>query len=101
MLKVKHLRHAGLVVPDPKEAASFYEDLWGLRYVDDKDGAVYLRGANEEHHVLALYPGDHKGVHHISFAVENARAVDEAAAFLREQGVTIVEGPHHITEPGT
>lgn len=100
MLNIRHLRHAGVVVRDPTEAANFYEQVWGLRYVDDKGGTVYLRAAGEEHHVLALYPGDYRGVHHISFAVDDARAVDQAAAFLRERGVDIVEGPHHITEPG-
>lgn len=100
MLKIKHLRHAGLVVPNTREAADFYEKVWGLRYVDDKRDAVYLRGSADEHHILALYPGDHRGIHHIAFSLEDDKAVDAAAVYLREAGVPIVEAPHHIDEPG-
>ena len=45
-IQVKAVRHTGLVVPDPEDAVDFYEQVWGLRLVDDKDGAAYLRGGS-------------------------------------------------------
>jgi catechol 2,3-dioxygenase-like lactoylglutathione lyase family enzyme len=98
--EIRILRHTSLVVPNVDDSARFYEEVWGLRYVDDKDGSVYLRGAGCEHHILALQPGDHRGVHHISFALDDAKAVDAAAGYLRAQGVEIVDPPHDSKEPG-
>jgi catechol 2,3-dioxygenase-like lactoylglutathione lyase family enzyme len=97
---IRRLRHAGLVVPNATETADFYERVWGLRYVDDTSNAVYLRGAGDEHHILALYPGDHRGIHHIGFAVDDHLAVDAWARYLQEQGVSVLGSAGHMDEPG-
>jgi catechol 2,3-dioxygenase-like lactoylglutathione lyase family enzyme len=99
-IQVRTVRHTGLVVPDAEDAVDFYEKVWGLRLVDDKDGAAYLRGASSEHHLLAVYPGEGAGVHHVSFSVDDQAAVDAAAETLRAEGVPLVEEPHAIEEPG-
>src|ERR671933_262140 len=99
-IQVKTVRHAGLVVPDAEDAVDFYEQVWGLRLVDDKDGAAYLRGTSSEHHLLAVYPGEGAGVHHVSLSLDNQAAVDAAAETLRAEGIPLVEEPHAINEPG-
>src|SRR5919206_5287737 len=99
-IQVRTVRHAGLVVPDAEDAVDFYEEVWGLRMVDDKNGAAYLRGASAEHHLLAVYPGEGSGVHHVSLSLDNQAAVDAAAETLRAEGVPLVEQPHAIDEPG-
>lgn len=96
--QVRRLRHVGLVVPDPVESTTFYEEVWGLRYVDDRDGVVSLRAAGTEHHVLELHPGPKKGLHHLSLAVDSFKDVDDAAVRLRERGLRVIDGPRHMAE---
>ncbi|GAC1317813.1 MAG: VOC family protein [Chloroflexota bacterium] len=99
-VKVRHIRHVGLSVPDPIEASRFYEEVWGLRHVDSRDGVVFLRAAGTESHVLELHAAPHKGIHHLALEVDGYRAVDAAAERLREHGIKIVNMPHHLEEPG-
>ena len=99
-IQVRTVRHAGLVVPDAEDAVDFYEEVWGLRLVDDQDGAAYLRGSSSEHHLLAVYPGEQAGVHHVALSLDDQAAVDAAAEVLRAAGVALVEEPHAIDEPG-
>jgi catechol 2,3-dioxygenase-like lactoylglutathione lyase family enzyme len=99
-IQVRTVRHAGLIVPDAEDAVDFYEEVWGLRLVDDKDGAAYLRGTSPEHHLLAVYPGEQAGVHHVSLSLDDQAAVEAAAESLRAQGVPLVEEPHALDEPG-
>ena len=100
MLNVRRLRHIGINLPATHDAVRFYEDTWGLRIVDDHSGAVYLRGTGPEHHILGLYPAPRRGVNHISFALDDATAVDAAAVELQERGVPVLEQPRHSEEPG-
>jgi catechol 2,3-dioxygenase-like lactoylglutathione lyase family enzyme len=99
-IQVRTVRHAGLVVPDAQDAVDFYEEVWGLRVVDDKNGAAYLRGSSPEHHLLAVYPGQQAGVHHVSLSLDGMAAIDAAAEALEAEGVHIEEEPHAIDEPG-
>jgi catechol 2,3-dioxygenase-like lactoylglutathione lyase family enzyme len=100
MVSIRRLRHIGVNLPDTRDSVRFYEDIWGLRTVDDHNGAVYLRGKGREHHVLALYPAERRGINHISFALDSAAEVDAAMAGLTEQGVRILEQPRQSEEPG-
>jgi catechol 2,3-dioxygenase-like lactoylglutathione lyase family enzyme len=97
---VRRLRHVGLVVPDLLESARFYEEIWGLRYADDQDGVVQLRGSGSEHHLLELHPGTRKGIHHLSFALDSFKDVGTAAEGLRERGLRVVHGPIHLDREG-
>jgi catechol-2,3-dioxygenase len=88
------------MTPDPPSLAGFYENIWGLKTVTSDNDAIYLRGTGSEHHILAIYRGSPRRLHHISFALPDRNAVDEAADQLAQAGMRAIEGPARINEPG-
>ena len=61
MKKIKRISHVGLTVPDVEANVDFYENIVGLEISARVDGAAFLR-CNEDHHCLALYPGETRGL---------------------------------------
>ena len=59
-------------MPNVEETVAFYESIVGLEVSERSDGAVFLR-CDEEHHCLAVYPGEERELHHLGLEV-----VDEA-----------------------
>lgn len=101
MLGITHLRHIGLICPNLDKQARFYEEVWGLDRVPDTEGdTVYFRGAGPEHHILSLYPGENRGLHHIAFGMVDKNAVDRAADILQSKGVRIIQEPGYLDEAG-
>lgn len=100
MLNITHLRHISLFTPNFEEQIEFYENIWGLDPVYRDEDNIYFRGAGPEHHILHLRRGNRRGIHHIAFGLADKIAVDKAAIYLREQGVTIVEEPGYLDECG-
>jgi catechol-2,3-dioxygenase len=101
MRRITHLRRVGITAKDPVALARFYEDVWGLRTVGQQDGAVYLRGAGSEHHILAIYPGQRSSVRNISLGLAERDAVDEAHRDLSQRrGISVLSAPKVIGEPG-
>ena len=49
------LRSIAIGVTDLDAAERFYNDTWHLRTVAKTQDAVYLRGAGQFHHILALH----------------------------------------------
>jgi catechol 2,3-dioxygenase len=52
---ISALRSVALEVPDLRRALAFYTDVWHLDVAARTDDALYLRGAGDDHHLLALH----------------------------------------------
>lgn len=52
---ISALRSVALEVPDLRRALAFYADVWRLDVAARTDEALYLRGAGDDHHLLALH----------------------------------------------
>lgn len=103
--------HLDLVVTDLARSLAFYKALLEpLGYVRESEiagergervvylgharenGSVSLRRAQSDARPLP-YDRYAVGLHHLAFAAGSRATVDERAAWLREQGVTIESGP--------
>jgi len=100
MLNLTHLRHISLFTPNFEEQVQFYEEIWGLDVVERDNDNIYLRGAGPEHHILHLRNSDQRGVHHIAFGLVDKKAVDEAAIYLKENNIKVVQEPGYLDEAG-
>jgi catechol-2,3-dioxygenase len=96
-----HLRRVAVTTPDPDALATFYENVWGLRRVAVQLGVSYLRGTGDEHHVLAIHPGEHSSLFRYTLGLGSAREVDAAGNQLAgHPSVRLVRPPGPISEPG-
>jgi catechol 2,3-dioxygenase-like lactoylglutathione lyase family enzyme len=105
------IHHLDLVVSSLERSLPFYRALLGpLGYVREGSirgergevvvylnnladhGAIGLRERQSDAHGLP-YDRYAVGVHHVAFLAHSRWMVDERAAWLREQGVTIESGP--------
>jgi catechol 2,3-dioxygenase-like lactoylglutathione lyase family enzyme len=80
--------------------AEFYQNKWGLKIIEIKNGAYYLRGTGNEQFILACVLGEQRGIEHIAFGIADKNGVDTWAAKLVEAGVTIYQHPHQLDTPG-
>ena len=94
---IKRISHVGLTVPDVEATADFYENIVGLEISARVDGAAFLR-CNGDHHCLALYPGETRGLHHLGLEVHDQEALQVAHEELLHSGVT--PETHEYVEPG-
>jgi catechol 2,3-dioxygenase-like lactoylglutathione lyase family enzyme len=94
------IRHVGLFTPDLEGHIRFYTDIWGLQFVTRLEDAVYLRASSPEYYVLSLHKGAGKGIHHLGFGLDSSDAVNAAAASLKSSGVSLLEEPAMLEEPG-
>jgi catechol 2,3-dioxygenase-like lactoylglutathione lyase family enzyme len=99
-LEIGQIRHVGLFTPKLKEHAAFYTDVWGLEQIRETADAIHLRGSSSEQFILSLHQSSRRGLHHIGYAMANENAVREAASFLKQSGVKVVEEPRSLDEPG-
>ncbi|HXY44259.1 MAG TPA: VOC family protein, partial [Acidimicrobiales bacterium] len=100
-MRVTHLRKVELGSPDPERLARFYERDWGLRRVAAEDGAVYLRGAGSEHHILVVRPAPSPAVIGYGLGVADAETVDRVAREVaRHRGVVVLSPPSPLGGPG-
>jgi catechol 2,3-dioxygenase-like lactoylglutathione lyase family enzyme len=103
--------HIDLVVSDRAHSLAFYRGLLRpLGYVREGNiagergepvtylnpegggGSIGIRERLSDTHPVP-YDRYGVGVHHVAFAVSSRQVVDERAAWLRDQGVTIESGP--------
>ncbi len=103
--------HVDLVVSDVERSVEFYRGLLApLGYVRESTivgergervvylgragdgGSIGLRERQSDAHAVP-YDRYAVGVHHIAFAASSPAVVDERAAWLAEQGITIESGP--------
>jgi len=99
-MKIRELRHVGLLSPAIVDQAAFYLETWGLQSAGKDPHAQYFRGSSPEHHILSLHAADRRGLHHLAFRVDGREAVDAAATELGRRGVRIVAPPHELEKPG-
>ena len=97
MLRVKRVGHVGITVPDVPLAVDFYQKALGLEVTERSDGAAFLR-CNEEHHCIALYPGESNRLHHLGLEVEDEEALEQARQELPSRDISIEA--KNYDEPG-
>ena len=77
---ISAVRSVALDVPDLKRALSFYTDVWCLQPIERTDEAIYLRGAGDDHHLLALHQGaGAPAVRHITLRARSTSALQAVA----------------------
>ena len=99
-MKIRDIRHVGLLSPAIWSHTGYYLDVWGLLSVGEDRQARYFRAASTGRHVLSLHPADRRGLHHLAFSLYGREAVDAAAAELERRGTSIVTPPGDLDEPG-
>ena len=99
-MKIRDIRHVGLLSPAITAHADYFLEVWGLQSAGEDRHARYLRAASNEHHILSLHPAERLGLHHIAFSLDGREAVDAAAAELERRGTTFVAQPDDLDEPG-
>ncbi|MDE6680076.1 MAG: methylmalonyl-CoA epimerase [Muribaculaceae bacterium] len=106
-MKISHIEHIGIAVPNLEEAIKYYENVLGLKcykteVVEDQkvttaflqvgDTKIELLEATSPDSTIAKFiekNGGHGGMHHMAFAVEDG--VAEALAEVQEKGVKVID----------
>ena len=106
-MKISHVAHIGIAVPNLAEAIKYYEEVLGLKcyktevVADQKvttaffkvgDTKIELLEATSEDSTIAKFiekNGGKGGMHHMAFAVEDG--VAEALAEAQEKGVQVID----------
>lgn len=106
-MKISHIEHIGIAVPDLKEAIKYYENALGLKcykqeVVEDQkvttaffqvgDTKIELLEATSPDSTIAKFiekNGGRGGMHHLAFAVEDG--VAEGLAELEEKGIKLID----------
>jgi catechol-2,3-dioxygenase len=95
---INRLRGIALGGPGLTAQADFFRDAWGLQPVAQGDRAVYLRGTDAEHHIVALHDRKVRGVVAIEFGAERA-TIDRMQRDLAARGVR-ASAPAALAAPG-
>ncbi len=98
--RVIALRSIDIGVSDVEANAKFYTDVWALERVDGDGGSVYLRGTGASHHILALHPRPRAELLSVNLAAADKSAVDGLHAKAKGFGVTDLDAPESLKEPG-
>jgi catechol 2,3-dioxygenase len=94
------LRSIAIGVTDLDAAERFYNDTWHLQTVAKTPDAVYLRGAGQFHHILALHRSAKPDVRDVTFSVASPADLDAIAASTPAAGGRVLAGPAVVDEPG-
>lgn len=106
-MKISHIEHIGIAVPNLEEAIKYYETVLGLKcykteVVEDQKvtTAFFMVGETKIELLEATCPestiakfieknGGRGGMHHMAFAVEDG--VQNALAEVQEKGVKVID----------
>ena len=106
-MKISHVEHIGIAVPNLAEAIKYYEEVLGLKcyktevVADQKVTTAFFKvgstkiellEATSEDSTIAKFiekNGGKGGMHHMAFAVEDG--VAEALAEAQEKGVQVID----------
>lgn len=106
-MKISHIEHIGIAVPNLEEAIKYYENVLGLKcykqeVVEDQkvttaffkvgDTKIELLEATSPESTIAKFIEKNNGrggMHHMAFAVEDG--VAEALAEAQEKGVQVID----------
>lgn len=99
-MNIVDIRNVGLFSPSLDRHTSFYGEVWGLELILKLKNICYFRGKSSEHHILSLHRGERLGLHHLTFALEDQKNVDIAAAEIHRSGGKLLSEPAQLSEPG-
>ncbi|MCH5213621.1 MAG: methylmalonyl-CoA epimerase [Muribaculaceae bacterium] len=106
-MKISHIEHIGIAVPNLEEAIKYYENALGLKcykkeVVEDQkvttaffqvgDTKIELLEATSPESTIAKFiekNGGRGGMHHLAFAVEDG--VAEALAEAEDKGIKLID----------
>ena len=114
MIRVVDVAHVNLNVTDLDRAEKFYTEILGFRVSGKAEGAIvwlnmgqFRAGDNLAFHDVALYLVPHgqaenyrkrAGLNHAAFRLRTAAEVDQAAEYLKSNGVQVLKGPLNHSE---
>lgn len=88
---IEAVRSVALNVPDLAQAEAFYTQVWNLEVTHRKDGALYLCGSGDDHHLLALYAGGPvPQIRQVTLRARSADALQAVAEAVPRAGGRIV-----------
>lgn len=89
-VKVYGINHIAIEVDDVKKAVAFYEDVFGLKKLDEGEGDAFFQIG--EHQFLAMFEATRPApsrVRHFGLIVRDQKQIDEIRAKLTEKyGIT-------------
>lgn len=97
---VNAVRSVDFGVTDVTARSRFYSEVWGLAPTETRGGSVYLRGTSAFDHIVALHERPKAELLRIEMTAPDKAAVDGLHARLKAAGVTEIEAPAAIREPG-
>jgi catechol 2,3-dioxygenase-like lactoylglutathione lyase family enzyme len=96
---IRGLRSVELVATNLDEAARFYETVWGVAPIAQRNDAQYFRGTGAYHHVVALHRGGSPAVVRLVFDVADRAAVDALHHAVTASGCAAT-APATLAAPG-
>ena len=74
---IRGVRSIELATVNLEETSRFYETVWGLAPVEERDASRYFRGTGRYHHVLGLHCGPQPAVIRVVFDLAERSAIDQ------------------------
>lgn len=97
---VSALRSVDFCSTDVARQEAFYTQVWGLEVAERRAGSAYLRASGDDHHVLALHPGERNALRAVTFRCSSADALAALPARAEAAGCRIVDLPAASDRPG-
>ena len=97
---VRGVRSVELVATNFEEAGRFYENVWGLRPVESREGTRLYRGTAAYHHILGLHRGPRPALLRIVFDVPDREGVDALYRAVAASGCRDVTKPAQLSADG-
>lgn len=98
--EIDRLRAVTLGVTDVARSADFYGRIWGLTPVQEREGAVFLRGTGADHHILVLTPAEAPGLVSTTFGTASVEDLHRLYDRLHAAGVPTERPPRELKSPG-
>ena len=77
---IRGVRSIELVTGNLEEASRFYEAVWGLAPVEERNNMRYFRGTGRYHHVLGLHCGAQPAVVRVCSTLPTAARSSDCTA---------------------
>jgi catechol 2,3-dioxygenase-like lactoylglutathione lyase family enzyme len=93
-IRPRRLGHVNLKVPDATSAATFYQEVLGLRLSEQVGELLYFLRATSEHHNFGFRSGaERPDIHHIAFEIAGWESFRIICDHLADHGYTVEYGP--------
>jgi methylmalonyl-CoA/ethylmalonyl-CoA epimerase len=83
------LRHIALIVPDPEQAAKFFEDAFDMKRAGNARRGIYMSDGTINVALLKKTDKEEVGIYHFGMWVDD---LDEAEQKVQKAGGTYLEG---------